>query len=201
MLAGEASERKTVSSLQSKGYDVIVLSKKEEVLGKIKELIPVGSSVMNGSSVTLEQIGYSDYLKNGKHGWIDLHARVGSETDSVKRRALRNEAVHADFYVGSVHALVEDGTYLNASNTGSQLPHIAFTSPNIIFVVGTHKIVQTTAEALHRIETYVLPLENDHMMKLYQTGSALNKILFSLADARFLKRRIIFILVRDVVGF
>jgi len=39
-----------------------VVANKEEVMQKIKELIPAGSSVTNGASKTLEQIGFIDYL-------------------------------------------------------------------------------------------------------------------------------------------
>ena len=61
---------KAVQSLKERNFDAEVLETKEEALSRIKELIPAGSSVMNGASKTLEQIGFTDYLKSGQHGWI-----------------------------------------------------------------------------------------------------------------------------------
>lgn len=40
---------KTLKSLQGKGYEVFVVKNGHEALEKIKEIIPNGSSVMNGS--------------------------------------------------------------------------------------------------------------------------------------------------------
>jgi L-lactate utilization protein LutB len=48
---------------------IMVLRAKDglEALARIKELIPAGSEVMNGSSTTLIEIGYSDLLKSEQH--------------------------------------------------------------------------------------------------------------------------------------
>ncbi len=52
-----------------------------------------------------------------------------------------------------------------ASNSGSQLPHLVFTSPNIILVAGTQKITGTLEDALKRLEDHVLPLEDARMKR------------------------------------
>ena len=131
---------KTVSALKAKGYEVVTVKNGAEALEKIKQIIPPGATVMNGSSVTLEQIGYLDYLNSGKHGWNDLHAGVVAEADPAKRTALRKQASLSDYYLGSVHALMENGEFIIGSNTGSQLPHIVFTSANLIFVISSSQI-------------------------------------------------------------
>lgn len=199
--ANQESIDKVMIALQSKGYTVSTVGTKQDALKRIKELVPNGASVMNGSSVTLEDIGYIDYLEKGTHGWVDFHKAVTAENDSIKRAALRKQAAHSDYYLGSVHALTYDGTFLIASNTGSQLPHVVFTSHNLIFVVGTQKIVSSIEEAMKRLETYVYPREFEHMMKLYNTGTNLNKILMFRGDAHVLKRNIHFILIKEPVGF
>src|SRR5215468_4925836 len=42
---------------------------------------------------------------------------------------------------------------------GSQLPHIVFSSPNVIFVVGTQKIVPSLEDAFKRLNEYVIRLK------------------------------------------
>ncbi len=200
-LANQKSIDITTAALRAKGIETYVVRTKAEALEQIKHIIPPGASVMNGASVTLEQIGFVDYLKLGTHGWNNLHKPVNAETDPAKRAILRKQAALSDFYLGSVHALVENGEFIVASNTGSQLPHIAFTSPNLIFVVGTHKIVPTLTEGIKRLEEYVVPLEDAHMKKLHGTGTHLNKILISKGESPFLKRRIHFILIQESLGF
>ena len=90
----------------------------------------------------------STTLKAGSHGWNNLHAGVLAEKDPEKQKALRRQALLSDYYLGSVHGLSETGEMLIASNSGSQLPHITFSSPNVIFVVGTQKIVPTLGRYL-----------------------------------------------------
>jgi L-lactate utilization protein LutC len=200
-LASKSSLQKVIKAFTEKGYTAIVVKNGKEALVKIKELIPSGASVMNGSSVTLEQIGYSEYLASEKHSWIDFHARIAAENDKAKRAQLRRESVVADYYLGSVHALIENGEFIIASNTGSQLPHVVFTSAHLIFVVSTKKIVPTLEEAMKRLETHVVPLEDKHMQKLYGMGTTLNKVVLFKGENPMNKREILFLLVEENVGF
>lgn len=200
-LASETSVARVVAALAGKGYEPMVVETAAEALEKIKELVPAGASVMNGSSVTLEQIGFIDYLKSGKHQWNNLHAAIVAENEPAKKAKLRKEAVLADYYLGSVHALAETGEFVNASNTGSQLPHIVFASPNLIFVVSTKKIVPTLPEAIKRLEEHVVPLEQKQMMEKYHTGTALNKLVIFKGEYSGSGRKIRFILVKENLGF
>lgn len=199
--ASQTSVEKTVSELQNKGYQAFVVKNKDEALTKIKEIIPAGASVMNGASVTLEQIGFVDYLKSGDHDWNNLHAAIVAETDPQKQNQLRQQAIHSDYYLGSVHALIENGEFLIASNTGSQLPHIVFTSPNLIFVVSTKKIVPDFNEAMSRLTDYVVPLEDVHMQKKYHVNTQLNKIVILKNENQMMNRHITFLLVEADLGF
>lgn len=200
-LATNESIKKTSESLNGKGYEVFLVETKNEALEKIKELIPKSSSVMNGASKTLEQIGFIDFLKSGNHGWNNLHEAIVNEKDPEKQSLLRKQAELSDYYLGSVHALTEEGDFVVASNTGSQLPHIVFTSPNLIFVIGTQKIVKSMDEAFKRLESYVVPLEDKHMQEKYGRGTHLNKIVISKGESPYLGRKIRMILVKEKLGF
>jgi L-lactate utilization protein LutC len=200
-LANSQSTAKTIESLKSKNYDVTLAKTSADALAKIKSLIPSGASVMNGSSKTLDQIGFVDYLKLGTHGWNNLHAAIVAEKDPVKQGLLRQQSALSDFYLGSVHALVENGEFIIASNTGSQLPHVVFTSKNLIFVVSTKKIVPTLDEAMNRLNQYILPLENARITKLYGSPTSLNKIVIFKNENPMLGRKVHIVLVEEDLGF
>ncbi|MCL5409530.1 MAG: lactate utilization protein [Patescibacteria group bacterium] len=200
-LASDENLDHAVKALASKNISAVIVKDKARALEKIKELIPAGASVMNGASVTLEQIGFIDYLKSGNHSWNNQHAAILAEKDPQQQLFLRKQAVLADYYLGSVHALTENGEFVVASNTGSQLPHIVYTSPNLIFVVSAKKIVPNLVEAMRRLEEHVVPLENEHMQKLYGTGTSLNKILVFKNENPSLGRKIQMILVQEDLGF
>ena len=193
--------QKATQNLQEHGFLPEVIATPTAALARIQELIPAGSSVMNGASRTLEQIGFTALLKSGQHSWNNLHATILAETDPAKQGALRKQAVLSDFYVGSVHALSETGEFVIASNTGSQLPHIVFTSPNIIFVVGINKIVPTVSEALARLEQHVIPLEDERMKQAYGVGTTLSKTLIFHRESQATHRPVYVLLVEEALGF
>ncbi len=200
-LATKESVAKTAEALRLNGIEPIVVKNGAEALEKIKALIPAGASVMNGASKTLEEIGYLEYLKSGQHGWNNLHAAVTAESDPVKRAAIRKAGVLSDFYLGSVHALTEGGESIIASNSGSQLPHIVFTSPNVIFMVSTKKIVPTLAEGMKRLEEYVTPLEDARMMETYKSHTQISKIVIFKKENTRMGRKVRMILVEEGLGF
>lgn len=200
-IAGEEVVAKVAKALHGRGIEAIVVATKDEALAKIKELIPRGASVMNGSSRTLDEIGFIEYLKSGEHGWDNSHAAIVAETDPVKKAELRKQAMMSDYYLGSVHALAETGEFLVASASGSQLPHIAFTSPNLILVVGAQKIVPTIAEAMDRLDKHVFPLENERMKSVGMGGSVIAKELIFRREPAFTQRKVRMIIVKEKLGF
>lgn len=200
-IADKSSVTKTIAALRTRGVEAEVVETRAEALAKIKALIPAGAGVMNGASLTLEEVGFVDYLKEGKHGWNNLHEAILEEKDPVKQSALRKQSVLSDYYLGSVHALAETGELVIASNTGSQLPHIVFTSPNIIFVVGMQKIVPTLDAAMKRLMEHVLPLEDVRIEKLYGVHTAPNKVVIWNGESAMIKRNVRMILVNEKLGF
>jgi L-lactate utilization protein LutC len=200
-LASDETIATTSAALAANSFLPQVLNTKEEALEKIKELIPEGASVMNGASETLHAIGYIDLLKSGQHKWNNLHDAVLAETDTVKQAALRKQSVLSDFYLGSAHALTEKGEIVVASNTGSQLPHLAFTSPNIILVVGAQKITPTISDAFRRIDEKVIPLEDVRMKGVYGYGTLHAKTLILHKENPAMGRKVHVIIVKESLGF
>ena len=84
---------KTVASLKNHGIEVILVDNRKQALEEIKKSIPQGSKIMNGSSTTLIQIGFSEMLKSGNHKWINLHEEILKEKDYVKQSDLRRKAI------------------------------------------------------------------------------------------------------------
>jgi L-lactate utilization protein LutC len=195
------SLNKTVDSLKAKNFIPVVVANRADALAKIRELIPAGESINNGSSRTLEEIGFIDLLKSNDQPWDNLHAKILSEADPAKQAELRKQALFANYYLGSVHAVTENGELVIASASGSQLPHIAFTSPNLIFVVGAQKIVPNLDTALARVRDYVYPLEDARIKSTGAAGSVLSKILIVETEPAFMKRNVHVILVNELLGF
>lgn len=191
---------KVIEVLRARNITPVVVDTKEEALEEIKKLIPAGASVMNGSSATLQEIGFVDYLKGDTHGWNNVHENILNEKDPVKKSRLRKESVLADYFLGSVHAITEAGQVVVASASGSQMPSYAFTSDNVIWVAGAHKIVPTLESALARIRDHVAPLEDARMKSAGRPGTVWARTLIFEREI-MPHRKITMILVKEKLGF
>ena len=200
-LASKESIEKTAAGLKSRNIDAIIIDSKEQALEKIKGLIPKGASINNGSSTTLQEIGFIDYLKTADHGWNNLHAAVVAEKEPAKQAEARNRALFAEYYLGSAHAVSEDGQMVIASASGSQIPPLAFTARNVILVLGAQKIMPNLETALQRLYEHVVPLEDQRMKSTGAAGTVVSKILLFEREPAFLGRKVTVVLVNEKLGF
>lgn len=189
-----------MEALKNRGITAEFANTKEEALQRIKDLIPAGAEVMTGSSTTLKQIGFTDFLKSDNHPWKNLKGRILAEKDREKQMELRKASVSSDYFLASVHGISHDGRVVIASATGSQVPSDAYTSKNIIWVVGTQKIVPTLDDALRRVREYCLPLEDQHMKNEGASGSTIGKMLIFEREINP-NRKITLIFVNEKLGF
>jgi L-lactate utilization protein LutC len=191
---------KTIAALAERNISAQLVADKNEALEAVKKILPAGAKIMTGGSTTLEQIGFVDILKSGQHPWQSFKDKIFAEKDPVRQSELRQQSCLAEYFLGSVHAVTETGEIFVASNTGSQLPSYAFTSNNVIWVVGAQKIVPDFKEGMKRIQEYCLPLEDKRMKSLGAPGSAIGKILIFERES-LPNRKINLIFVNEILGF
>jgi L-lactate utilization protein LutC len=199
-LANSETVQETINALKGRNIEALLVNTKEEALEKIKGMIPAGASVMTGGSTTLNEIGFSDLLVSKNHPWKNLKDEIVAETDPEKQNELRKRSVLADYFLGSVHAVTKDGEILVASASGSQIPSYAFTSPNVIWVVGTQKIVGDLNAAFDRVKTYVFPLEDQRMKSTGAQGSVIARWLVFEREI-MPNRKVTMIFVNEKLGF
>ncbi len=199
-LASKETIEKTMKALKPRGINAEFVNKKEDALNRLKKLIPPGVEVMTGGSTTLDEIGFTEILKSGKHPWKNLKDEILAEKDPAKQMELRKKSVTSEYMIGSVHAVVETGEVLVVNATGSSLPAYSFSSDNVIWVVGTQKIVPTLEEGFKRLREYCFPLEDKRMKSIGYPGTALGKFL--LFEREILEnRKVTLIFVNEKLGF
>lgn len=199
-LHSEKVIQKVMSSINNRGITSELVNTKEEALKRLIELIPLNAEIMTAGSTTLEEIGFINLLKSGKHKWKNLKDELLSEKNQLKQEELRKKSVTAEFFIGSVHAVTEKGEVLVASASGSQIPAYSFSSDNLIWVVGIQKIVSNLDEGFKRIREYVFPLEDRRMKNAGYPGSTIGKIL--LFEREIMpNRKITLIFVNEKLGF
>lgn len=199
-LAPIESVENVIQALGKRGIKAELVGTKEEAFNRLKELIPAGAEIMTGSSTTLDQMGFTELLKSKKHGWRNLKEAILAEKDGKKQMELRKMSVTSQFFVSSVHAVTEDGEILVASASGSQIPSCAYSSDNVVWIVGTQKIVPTLNEAFRRVREYCLPLEDKRMKSAGYPGSTIGKTLVIEREI-MPNRKLTLIFVGEKLGF
>ncbi len=198
-IPGDEIIKKTIDNLKSHGMLSVLVDNKTQALEKIKKIIPEGSKVMNGSSITLEEIGFHGLLKQDRQ-WIDLHDEILKENDMKKRFDLRRKALaETDYFLSGINAITEDGKLVAVDASGSRVGALPFVAKNILIVAGANKIVPNIEGAFDRIKNYVINLENERVMKVYGIKSSLNK--WVIIEKESVPNRIKLILVKETLGF
>ena len=199
--AKQATDEKierTSKALEANGIQTLIAETGADAKRLFLELIPEGSEVFLSSSVTLEQLGIvADVDQSGKFDAV--RPKMYAMNRETQGREIRKLIAAPDFAAGSVHAVTEDGHVLIASATGSQLGPYASGAGRVIWVVGAQKIVKDLNDGFRRIQEHVVPLEEEHMQKLYKVSTAVNEMLIVNRATR--PGRITMILVKEELGF
>ncbi len=191
--------KKTIKNLQSRGITVFFVKTKKDALEKVKSMIPDGMTVMNGSSTTLEEIGFVDYLKEGQ-SWGNLHIPALMEKNEKNKIRLMRESLLADYFLGSVNAIAETGELVATDASGSRVGAYPYSAGKLILVSGVNKIEPTLDIAMKRIREYVLPLESVRVKEVYgMESSFFGKTV--IIHREIIPERINLILVKEKLGY
>ena len=197
-LASDERIANAARALEANGIQALIAKNGEEAKRLFFEMIPDGSEIFLGASVTLEKLGITSEVD--KSGRFDaLRPKMFAMNRETQGREMRKLVGAPDFAAGSVHAVTEDGQVMIASKTGSQLGPYASSAGKVIWVVGAQKIVKDLNEGFKRIQEYSVPLEEEHMQQFYKIGTDLSKLLIINREIR--PNRITMIIVKEEVGF
>jgi hypothetical protein len=200
VLVNQTDVEQTAAAISARGIKVAVVETGAEALAHIQQLIPAGAQINTGGSKTLKDIGLEDLLVSKSHQWHNLKDAVLAEQDRSKQGDLRRKSSLAEYYLGSVQAVAQTGELVIASAMGNQIAAYAFTSPNVVWVVGAQKIVPSLAEAITRVREYAMQQEDVRMKSLGHPGTMLGKLMIFEREAPQLGRNVNLILVKEAVG-
>ncbi len=190
---------RTIEALKPRNFNPMYLATREAAFAKLKEIIPAGADVMNGSSTTLIEIGFIDYLTGNKHPWKNWKDRIVPEKDPVKQDELRRQSTSASYFLGSVQGVAETGQVVSADASGSRQGGYVYPARKVIWVVGINKIVPNLDMAMRRLKEHAMPLEDARMKAAGFAGTFLGKVV--VYEKEYLPDRITTILVGEKLGF
>jgi len=149
--------QKVLKSLEKNNMTGYYVKTANEATQKILELIPEGTKVGYGGSLSLDQIKVKIALREGNYQLIDRESSALSEREMYQ---LRRDSLLSDVFLSSTNALTLDGKLVNVDAIGNRVAALAFGPPKVIIVAGINKIVTDIEAAMHRIKNYVTPLHS-----------------------------------------
>ena len=197
-LADDARVQRTAAALEANGISVLRAADAADAKRIVLGLIPDGSQVHHGASLSLEEAGISEEIEQSGR-YEPLRPRLWSMDRATQADEIRRLTSSPDVMLGSVHAVTETGSLVTVSASGSQLGPYASGADRVIVVVGTQKIVSDLEEALRRIDDYVFPLEDARAQAAYGVHSGVNKVL--IVNREYTPGRTTVVFVDEALGF
>lgn len=143
---------RVAEQFEKRGIHARVFKSASEVVPALLETIGPEQTVAFGGSVTLQELGIYEILKERGQNVL-WHWKIAKE----EAAQLRRNALNADVYVSSSNAVIEDGRLLNIDGTGNRVAAMIFGPPRVIIIAGRNKLAPDHAAALERIQTVACP--------------------------------------------
>ena len=154
-IRNEKAAGKVIKNLARRNIEACYCPTAHEAVEKLLEMIPAGSSVTWGGSMSIRDIDIPAALANA--GKYEVYDR-----DKAPDRAAATEiylkAFSCDYYLSSANAITEDGVIVNIDGTGNRVAAITFGPRNVIFVIGMNKLTQDIDSALARARSLAAPV-------------------------------------------
>lgn len=145
---------KVIKNLQSRKFEAYYCDNAIEAVKMALSFIPEHSSVSWGGSVTLEEIGLLNQVRQGSYIITDRDKAQTME----ERYDLMRQSLFCDTYLTSFNAVSEDGILVNIDSVGNRTAAITFGPKSVIAIVGMNKVCKTAEDAVIRARTYAAPI-------------------------------------------
>lgn len=146
--------QKMIKNLRRRHFNAYYCPTAAEAVKQVSALIPDGSSVTWGGSMTIRDMGLTSELHKRNLRVLDRDlAANGDEAQRIYR-----EAFSCDYYLSSANAISEDGVIVNIDGNGNRVAAITFGPKNVIFVIGLNKVAQDVNSALARARSTASPI-------------------------------------------
>ncbi len=204
----DESIRKVISNLQRNNMAGYFVENQDELFRLLATLIKEGEKIGCGDSVTLEETGVLDFIRNGPYIFYDKHL---PGLTSTEKRALYLKNFDADTFLTGTNAITLDGKLFNIDGNGSRVAPMLYGPRQVIVVAGVNKITDTVEDAIQRARQIAAPLDAKRLKK-DTPCTKLDRCVdcrheqricndFVLITGQFIKDRIKVILVNQPYGY
>lgn len=146
--------QKIIKELESRNMEGYYAESGEEALKLALDMIPEGSSISWGGSVSIKEIGLQQAVCQGNYKIYDRDATNTPE----ERRQVMIDAYGCDYFITSTNAITSTGELVNVDGMANRVSAIAFGPKNVLMIVGMNKVVKSVEDAISRTRNEAAPV-------------------------------------------
>lgn len=144
----QCDAKEVVKVLNQKKYNALYVDTLEEARKIVLDLIPKGSSIALGGSVTINDMDLIPVFRSSNYNFYDRYQNLPfPEIVEIMRQSMV-----ADFLVTSTNAITKNGELVNMDCSGNRAAGMIFGPKKVIVIAGANKIVDDIDSAVKRIK-------------------------------------------------
>lgn len=205
----ELVAKRVLDGLEKRNMKGYFCSTMEEANSLVLSLIPEGSSVSWGGSMSIRDSGLTRIIKeSGKYNVMDRDEANSTE----EMREIQRQALLCDTFLMGTNAMTDDGELVNIDGLGNRLAALCYGPKQVIVIAGINKVMHSEEAAIERARNVAAPI-NIHRFPANQTpckktgkcgncigeGCICRQILITRMS--MIPERIKVILVNENIGF
>ncbi len=134
---------------------------RQEAVAKALELMPEGSVISWGGSMSISECGLMDAVRERNYTLVD---RALAVTPQEKRESFAR-TVMADYYLMSTNAITMNGELVNIDGFGNRVACLCSGPEHVIIIAGMNKVVNSVEAGIERIRTKAAPPNTTRLNK------------------------------------
>ena len=151
--ANEIRANTIIRNLEKRNMEGVYCATREDALKQALSYMEKGSVVSWGGSMSIEEIGLMDAVRNGDYEIIDRD----KAKDYDERREIFSKIVLSDYFLMSTNAITLDGELINIDGTGNRVGPLCFGPKHVIMIVGMNKVVSSVEDGVARVRNIAAP--------------------------------------------
>lgn len=142
-----------IENMKKKNLEGYYCATTKEAVEKALSLMPEGSSITWGGSVSIMESGLLDAVRQGNYEIIDRDTATTPED----ARMMYAKQVMADFYLMSSNAITMNGELVNIDGRSNRISCLCWGPQNVIVLAGMNKVTPDVESAIARVRNIAAP--------------------------------------------
>ena len=148
-------------ALVKNNMETYIAKDRDEAKKIVFSMIDKSDVVGAGGSVTLDECGIRQKLRDEGYDFLDRFVKVTPE----EKEKIFHETLSCDVFLTSSNSITHDGKLFNVDGRGNRMAAVIFGPKKVIVVAGKNKIVKDLLEARERMDTISAPLNAKRLGK------------------------------------